>query len=386
MNESSQVGRQHSSAQDHTTAGKNVDRVALPQFPPNTTHGGPHILRRRSLEGNFFSRTKRLTARPPPLDKLLEYTEEVDLSLRRESSLRTKFDYAKFQWQQHSTTYRATRSSYESAVDPFRTRTAPTTADKAIDELRERLIRQRSFFESSAADLRNLRQQLADEQKHRESCELKLTQFVLHYASHLGVDTQSKGDRQSIPTTLEAETNRHRYNQKISQVRELEEKLALIEGEYWDDVAERELRGDPAAREFEENFKRERDAIKQELSVAREDAKRLESYMPVESTGFNFNRDDILDSRDLKVVDFGSASRAKHQQSLQTALARIPSAAFENAEVIRGDSETSDDIDPKDSGANKFVEDWMAGVSDDKPGDDGQPGEEDPRSMTGNVE
>lgn len=346
---------------DHPTLGRDGISNQTACSPPNDTmtFDTTHVIRPyRSLDDMTWPKTTAPATLRLCISQLARHIQELDGLRKTESSVRTDFISKRQQYHEQSKAYRKTRSAYETAIDPFRSRTDPMTANETISGLRQILIDERSLFETSAADVRKARKRVEEVQESREKCEKRLTDITR--STFPIADTQPLADRPSkltrqgarqeedfdapAPLDQNLDAMMHLYHQKAADVRLLGEQLADHNYDYWNEVARRELRRDQEDKlsttdsEFEAESKRQREQITQELSKMIGEAHRLRrDCITASKNGADLHDEDFPDLQGLTLLDLGVDLDPGYEQSLQGALSGIPPEAYENAEVIRGD-------------------------------------------------
>lgn len=343
-----------------------------------------HIIRRhRSLDDISWPKTTAPAIQRRYLAQLAEHMQNLDRSANIEASLRTNFDSKRQQYHEASKKYRQIRSGYETATDPFRSRTEPIAADESIGKLRQLLIDERSLFESTAADVRRARKQLQEAQKSREECEQCLAASTRRWffipdmqplsdrtAHSMRQQIQQQGTFElSAPLHSNLDSLIQHYHQKVAELRLLGEELADQNYDYWNEVARRELRRDQedelsvSDSDFEANSKRQKEQITQELSKVIDEANRIrEECILASKHGASLSEEDFPNLQSITLLDLGIDSQPGYEQSLQGALSGIPAEAYENAEVIRGDVPDNDSDLEVDADATGMITRWRDSV------------------------
>ncbi|KAM0718568.1 hypothetical protein Q7P37_005638 [Cladosporium fusiforme] len=386
MERPSSEERQYVPVKDASLANEDDDSRQTIQTPPDTifSKAVPVLRPHRSLDDIPGSKTITPAVLRLRLSQLARQTLELEKALKTEASLRANFETNRQQYQQDSKTYRRTRSSYESTIDPFRTLSDPTLADESIANLRQNLIDHRSLFEASASNVRRARQKMQEAQRSRANCERRMT--ILARPWILNTDTQSlaqstlqsvelQNKQDVVPETLappirDFDSLMQLYHQKVADVKSLGEQLAEQNDEYWNEVARRELRQDQEDQlsvtesEFEAGWKRREEELTQELSQAIDEVTRVRAECIIASDkSVDFGPEDFPDLRSFISPDMGLESKPGFEQSLQGALSRIPPEAFENAEVIHADDSDNISDTEGDTGITDMVSQWRDSVS-----------------------
>lgn len=361
-----------------------------PQAESIPIKGLPHPLmpRHRSL-GNLprVNKDGSAAARSSS-DQLGTQLKELEQSRAHETHVNVQLELSKKQWHTLRKAYRKSRIQYENAIDPFSAQSDDASVHQTISELRERFIHDRSILESCAADVRRIKRKLQAAQSSRGHREITFAQSARRW---IGTPSFSSLADFAVPLTSAQTLNRiivpafaspsevefllERYHARVAAVNSLEERLADHNYEYWNEVARRELLRDHDEAlsvgddEFEENSEREKKDIVQELSKAMEEASQLKNDCA--KAGASMQN---LEPSGLAFAHSSNLANVGYENSLQAALAKVPTEAFEDAEHIRGDFSENGNAHSEAGSASQLVTRWMESM-DHKPfpGPEGTP-------------
>jgi hypothetical protein len=178
----------------------------------------------------------------------------------------------------------------------------------------------------------------------------------------------------AVASPSEIEILLERYHYKQAAVNSLGERLADHNYEYWNEVARRELLRDHEETlsvgddEFEETLEREKNVILQELGKAIEEADQLKA----DCTSAGANVQDLEPSALTHTYSSDFAS-IEYGDSLRSALAKVPAAAFKDVEKIRGDLSDDGSAHSEPPGkAARLVTSWMDSMDDVTLNDDAE--------------
>jgi hypothetical protein len=335
--------------------------------------GLPLLSRHQSLEDLPRARRYASAVAGSSVNRLDMQLKEMEQARAHETQANAKLDASKQHWQQLRKDYRKSRIKYENAIDPFGTLPGTVSINQNIAELRERFINDRSRLESHAADVRKIQRKLQAAQDSRSRAELyfmksarQWTRAPIVAESSFPLNSAQERSQVVVPSVAspsDVEFMLERYYSKVAAVDSLGERLADHDYEYWNDVARRELLRDHEESlsvgddEFEEASEREKTDILQELSKAMEEAAQLKADCV--SAGA-----EVQDHGPSGVMhDFSSdLTSVGNGDSLRSALAKVPTEAFQDVENISGDVSDHGSAHSDTGKASELITSWMDAV------------------------
>jgi hypothetical protein len=342
--------------------------------------GLPLRLRQRSLENLPRASQDASAVSGLSVKHLDEQLEEMEQSRTHESLVSVELEASKQHWQQLRKAYRKSRIQYENGIDPFGTQSDSVSATQTIAELRDRFINDRSLLESYAADVTRIKRRLKAAQRSRSRCELVFMQSARQWtrvpiSNSLSEPTVPLAGPRTLPRIIEpsfaspseVEFLLEQYHSRLAAVNSLRERLADHNYEYWNEVARRELLRDQEEtlsvgdEDFEEASERERNDISQELSKAMEEAKQLKADCA--SAGAHV---DDLEPSGMTFTYTSDLTDIGYEDSLQAALAKVPTEAFEDVENVRGDVSENESERSEPGKASQRITNWVDHVSLDQ--------------------
>jgi hypothetical protein len=335
-----------------------------------STKGLPLLSRHQSLENLPRARKDASTVAGSSVNRLDMQLKEMEQARAHVTQANAQLDASKQHWQQLRKDYRKSRIKYENAIDPFGIHPGAVSINQNIAELRERFINDRSRLESHASDVRKIQRKLQAAQDSRSRAEFDFMKSARQWTrspivAESTFPPNSAQERSqvivpSVASPSEVEFMLERYYSTVAAVDSLGERLADHDYEYWNEVARRELLRDHEESlsvgddEFEETSEREKSDILQELSKAMEEANQLKADCvsagaDVQDRGPSGMMHDF--SSDLTSVGNGD--------SLRSALAKVPTEAFQDVENISGDLSDHGSAHSETGKDSELITSWM---------------------------
>jgi hypothetical protein len=351
--------------------------LSPPSRADSVSNTGLPLMPRCQSSGNLTSASKdAYTGTRSSVHHLTTQLEGMEQSRAHESIVSAELEAGKQHWQQLRKAYRKSRIQYENVIDPFSTQPDAASTTQTIAALRERFINDRSLLESYAADVRRIRRKLQTAQSSRGNSEMLVMQSAQQWIrapfsnalaeSPVPLTSAKMLPRLVKPSTVspsEVDLLLERYHSRLATVESLGERLADHDYEYWNEVARRELLRDrdealgSTDDEFEEASEQEKKDILQELSRAMEEATQLKAECA--SAGADARS---LESGGLTFPYSSDFAKIGYQDSLQAILDRVPTEAFKDVEIVRGELSENGSDHSEPGRANQLVASWREHV------------------------